>query len=103
MIIWQSNDSSDEQIDIIENAEDYNMLNTDNCTASYIKGTLVEKILGDKFLIEKVLRTKTLAQLCNSPEQKDVKVEGGKFVMVISKENPDLGIYYQVVMENGRY
>ena len=102
MIIWQSNDSSDEQIDIIENAEDYNMLNTDNCTASYIKGTLVEKILGDKFLIEKVLRTKTLAQLCNSPEQKDVKVEGGKFVMVISKENPDLGIYYQVVMENGK-
>lgn len=78
------------------------MLNTDNCTASYIKGTTVEKILGDKFLIEKVLRTKTLAQLCNSPEQRNVKVENGKFIMIISKDNPDLDIFYQVIMENGK-
>lgn len=100
-VIWYEDDSSNERIDVIGSIENYQMLNTDNCVASYIKGR-DERYFGDANIIHKIISTKYTASMLCLPEERAVKVEDGKFIMEISKSDPDIGVSYKIVMVNGR-
>lgn len=100
-VIWYSDDASNERIDVIGNIEDYQMLNTDNCAASYIKSK-DERYWGDTDIIHKIISTKYTASMLCVPEERTVNVEDGKFIMEIKKSDPDIGVSYKIVMVNGR-
>ena len=48
------------------------------------------------------MKIKAESSYLHVPERKTVKVDNGKFIMDIKKENPDAGIYYTRSMVNGK-
>lgn len=101
-IVWYSNDQSDERIDVIDNIDNYTMLNTGNCVASYMSSSNSEKCYGEHNIISGILRIKQEASLLHVAEQKSVKVEDGMFVMDTIKENEGTDVFYHMTMKNGK-
>lgn len=98
--VWYSDNSSNERIDVIENLDFYNNLNTSNCVASIINGRDI-RVLGDINIITILNRIRTTAAFLHVAEKQDVKVVDGKFVMETSKEQADIDTYYKIRMVNG--
>lgn len=101
-IIWYSDSSSNERIDLIANISDYNIVDTSNCVASYVRTGNVEKCFGAQNYISSVVKIKMESSLLHVAENKDVCVEDGKFVMNTSKSNEDTGVFYRMKMVNGK-
>lgn len=101
LIVWYSDKSSNERIDVIENNTEYNPLDTSNCVASLFKGG-GSRFYGNSNIPATILRIKSEAAFLPVAEQKSASVKDGKFYMVTSKENVDAGIYYKLEMVNGR-
>ena len=100
-LIWYTDSGFNERIDVIEDVEKYNIINTENCVASYIKGT-EEMYYGDTSIIHDIVGAKHKASMLHMAESRQVGVEDGKFVITISKENEDTGIRYSVKMINAK-
>lgn len=101
LIAWYTNEAGEERIDISGDPESYGALDTSDCAASMISGRDV-RIYGDKELIKRVNQAKQKASLLAVPEKKDVKFENGAVKISIVKEQPDIGVKYQVEMINGK-
>lgn len=100
-LVWYTDNAFSERIDVIADISDYNMVNTDNCIASYIKGN-TERYLGDTNIIHNIIGTKLKASMIHMAENRSVSVEDGKFVMNIFKETEDGSAQYRTKMINGR-
>lgn len=101
-LIWYTDNSSNERIDVLTNLDGYNMVDTSNCVASYMHTNNIEKCYGEKNIISGILKIKMESSLSHIAEKKEVKMEDGKFIMNISKENPDIGLLYRRSMVNGK-
>ena len=100
-VIWYEDDASHERIDVIKDIEEYSIINTETCVASYIKDK-DERYFGDSSLIQKIVGTKYKASMLSMPENRNVSVKDGKFIMEISKADEDIGVSYKMVMINAR-
>ena len=99
-IIWMSDKSFNERIDIVENLEAYSDVDTSECVVSYIKDN-VEHCYGDVSIITKFMRIKQESTFLHVAEKRDTSVEDGKFVLTITKEAEGTGIKYVRRMVNG--
>lgn len=100
-LLWYTDNAFAERIDVIADVNEYNMVNTGNCIASYIKGS-DERYLGNTDIIHSIIGTKMTASMLHMAENRSVGVEGGKFVMNISKDSDDGHTAYRTKMINGR-
>ena len=100
-VIWYENDAGHERIDVIKDINSYSIINTESCEASYIKDK-DEKYFGDSSLIQQIVGTKYKASMLMMAEKRNVRVEDGKFIMEIMKDDEDIGVFYKIVMVNGR-
>lgn len=101
-LIWYSDNASNERIDVMEDLDKYNMVDTTECVASYVHTSGNERCYGEKNIISGILKIKMESSLLHVSEKKDVRVEDGKFIMDVSKENEDAGILYKRNMVNGK-
>ena len=99
-IIWYSDKSKNERIDVIEDIADYNGIDTSNCVSSLIVGRDTRQF-GDGIITATISRIKQVSSFLRIAEKRDVKVEDGKFIMEISKEQPDIDVYYKIRLVNG--
>lgn len=100
-LLWYTNNAFAERIDVIADVNQYNMVNTDNCIASYIKGS-DERYYGNTELIHSIIGAKMKASMLHMADTRSVSVEDGKFIMTISKDSEDGRTSYQTRMVNGR-
>lgn len=100
-VVWYSDNSFNERMDIVKDFNKYDIINTEDTVASYIKGT-DERYLGDIKLIHAIISTKMHASMLHVAESRNVAVEDGKFVMTISKISDDESTEYITKMVNGR-
>lgn len=100
-VVWYADNKFNERIDIIEDIEKYDLVNTSNCAASYIKGS-DERFFGDRNLLNSVVNTRLKASMLFTAENRNVAVEDGKFVMTISKSNESGTCEYCTRMVNGK-
>lgn len=103
MLAWYSNDAGEERLDVytVEDAENMNYLDTSDCVASSIVGR-DNRIYGDKAVITRIKQAKREASLLCVPEEKEVTIVNGQFQVTIKKSNPDIGVYYELRMVNGK-
>mgnify|MGYP003300818790 CR=1 FL=1 len=103
MLAWYSNDAGEERLDVytVEDAENMNYLDTSDCVASSIVGR-DNRIYGDKAVITRIKQAKREASLLCVPEEKEVTIINGQFQVTIKKSNPDIGVYYELRMVNGK-
>lgn len=99
-LIWYADKSKNERIDIIEDIDDYSAIDTSNCVASLVVGRDTRQF-GDSSIIATISRIKQTASFLRVAEKRDVKMEPGKFIMEISKEQPDIDVYYRIRLVNG--
>ena len=99
-LIWYSDKSKNERIDVIEDIADYNGIDTSNCASSLIVGRDTRQF-GDGIITATISRIKQASSFLHIAEKRDVKVEDGKFIMEISKEQPDIDTYYKIRLVNG--
>ena len=100
-IYWYTGNNLAERIDVVDDLAQYEFQDTSGCEASYISKNNF-KAFGKINIVKALLKIKNKASMLNIPERKEVKVENGKFIITITKENPDTNIFYKTVMENGR-
>jgi DNA polymerase I-like protein with 3'-5' exonuclease and polymerase domains len=101
-VVWYSDNSSNERIDIVKDLESYTGVDTSEYDASYIRGVNFEKCYGDRNLIAGIQKIKMESSLLHVSEKKDVRVDNGQFIMTITKENPDAGILYKMELIAGK-
>ncbi len=100
-LIWYGGSGLYERIDFTTDPESYNVLNTSSCLASYYrKGS--EKYLGRAEVIQAFFKIKHDASLNHGLETKDVSVEDGAVILIVTKKEPDINLEYTVVLKNGR-
>ena len=99
-IIWYSDKSKNERIDVIEDIANYNGIDTSNCVSSLVVGRDTRQF-GDGIITATISRIKQTASFLRVAEKRDVKMEAGKFIMEISKEQPDIDVYYKIRLVNG--
>lgn len=99
-IIIATNGSDFERVDIIDSLDGYNALDTTNCLASYYRKNK-EMYYGDDAFIIKFMKGRNIASLLNAEQKVDVTFEDGKVYTHMKKESHDLGIYYEIILENG--
>lgn len=97
--LWSEGNGVYERLDVIDNLNRYEVINTSNCIGAYWKDS-TEKIYGNNDVITTMFRIKHESSLMHAKEEKEVKFEDGKIKMVITKSIPELNLYYEVVMEN---
>ena len=100
-IIWSNAANASERIDIIRDYDDYNSIDTSNCTASYIR-MVSEKYLGNINLIKSVMKIKHDASIIHAMEATNIIPCDGIIKLVRHKELPDLGMYYRVTLVKAR-
>lgn len=88
------------RIDIIDDLSDYNIINTDNCTASFIFDRKIHT-LGDYDMIKKLQRIKAEAATMPVAESKTTRFEDGAFYIDISKINNAGTLEYKNTLKNG--
>ena len=74
-LIWYTDNSSNERIDVLTNLDGYNMVDTSNCVASYMHTNNIEKCYGEKNIISGILKIKMESSLSHIAEKKEVKME----------------------------
>lgn len=90
------------RIDVLEDISYYNPIDTTNCIAAYIRSNNGEFVSGNESIIRSILKIKHEASMMNATEQKSIEKVDGKVRMVRTKELPDLGLSYKIVMEKAR-
>lgn len=100
-MVWYTDNLFNERLDVVEDINSYNMVDTQNCIASYIKGT-DERYYGDTGVIHDIMAVKLRASMLHVSETRNVGVEDGKFVMTVSKISEDETTEYTMKMINGR-
>ena len=98
--IWYENGSDFERIDVIQDYNNYNSINTSTCDAAYYRKTK-ELYYRDEQLIKTIMRTRSNATIFKAAIVQDVKIENGVVYITRSKRNDDLGIYWEQVLKNG--
>lgn len=99
-VIIATNGSDFERVDIIDDLKAYNALDTTNCLASYYRKNK-EMYYGDDSFIIKFMKGRNIASLLNAEQKVDVSFEDSKVYTHMKKESSDLGIYYEIILENG--
>lgn len=100
-VVWYSDNSFNERIDVIEDVSKYNILDTSDCTASYIKGS-DERYFGDQSMIDLIQSTKLKASILHVPDVQEPCVKDGKFYITTSKVSEDDSVEYKKVLVNGK-
>lgn len=98
---WYTTNNLYERLDVIEDIEAYNMLDTSNCIASLYRSGK-EKVFGDNKVISEIYKIKFEASYLHVQDNKEVSIEDGAFVMTTSKMSADQTVQYFVKMRNGK-
>lgn len=89
-----------ERIDILHNLEDYNVIDTTNCTAAYYN-KVKEYFYGDINLVKKFLETRLTASSFNAKRENCTEFANGSFIQTESKDDSALGYHWMRRLENG--
>lgn len=98
--VWSETAPTFERVDIFQDVNSYNMVDTSTCVVSYIRKKQ-EMILGDNKVLNALMRIKTTVVNCYSETTKDVFVEDGVVTLKMVKEDEAQGVYYEMLMKNG--
>lgn len=99
-LVWYTSIGGVERIDIIENLNEYDLIDTSDCVAAYFRKT-TELVYGDSTVVEELLRTKRNALMFNGKCTQDIDTSSGKFRVVQEKQDQSIGMYYKVIQEDG--
>lgn len=99
-LLWSGGTGVFERLDIIEDINDYSIVDTSNCVAAYYRDTS-EQVYGDENIIRTAFKIKHEASLLHASEKTDVSIDGKDLVLTTSKESPELGLRYSVILRNG--
>lgn len=98
--VWSETAPTFERIDVFEDPNKYNIIDTSSCVASYIRGKK-ECYLGELPVIKKMLKIKGDVSVFYAEQKRDVKVEDGHIILTTSKEDETMGVRYVMVMQDG--
>lgn len=99
-VIWYI-DGSNERIDLTWDMVNYNPVNTENCYASYLTGS-IPMIYGHRGMIQVLQRIKSEASTLLVAETKDLSIVDGQILFNIVKESPNGDTKFHKVLTNGK-
>lgn len=100
-VFWSVGKGDFERIDIIKDVSKYQVINTSNCEAAYLRQGK-ERIFGKHDIIKKFLKIKHDASMIFASEQRDMFVEDGKVMLTITKEKPELSVKWSNTLKAGK-
>ena len=98
--VWSEIAPTFERIDVFDDPSKYNIIDTSNCVASYIRSKK-EAYLGEWSVIKKMLKIKNDVSVFYAEQKRDVKVDDGHIILTTVKEDPNMGIKYVMIMQDG--
>lgn len=99
-VIWYDDGSNFERIDVIAKLEDYNVIDTSTCDAAYYRKSK-ELYLGNEKLIRDIVKTRNMASVFKGKLEQSIEIVDGKVQIKQWKKNEGLGLYWEMLMENG--
>lgn len=100
-IVWFSSGINATRFDVIENLEDYNIIDTSNCEAAYIASKGAVKYYGDSELVALILRTIADASTFQAQVEQKMSMTEGVIRITQSKEMEKLSLRWYTIMEFG--
>jgi len=98
--MWYSTTGVFERIDIFENLEHYNRVDTSNCDSAFYCKTR-EMFLNDDSLVKEFIKAKRSAVVFKGTAEQTTEIVEGKVRIVQTKKNIDIGMEVCTVSENG--
>lgn len=97
--VWSEVQPTYERIDVYDDPNKYNLIDTSSCVASYIRKK-EEVALGEIDIIKKIFKIKNTVSTFYAKQERDVKIEDGKIVLTVTKKDEDLGLRYVFIMHD---